>query len=95
LVFFTLADIQGQTKLWTSSGRLKFRGRDKTTYMAVLEVSDFFFKKLWRYGRIRAILILKNPRRGNRFAVRKNLRRLRRRSLIKFIGFFYANTYSF
>jgi ribosomal protein S11 len=87
-IFFTLANIEGQTKLWTSSGRLKFKGRDKTTFMAVLEVSDFFFRKLWRFGRIRAILILKNARRGNRFAIRKTMRRLRKRSPIKFIGFF-------
>lgn len=94
-VFFILADIQGRTKVWTSSGRLKFRGRDKTTYMAVLEISDFFFKKLWRYGRIRAILRLKNAKRGNRFAVRKTLRRLRKRSLIKFIGFFMQTSIAF
>ena len=87
-VFFTLANMQGQTKLWTSSGRLKFKGRDKTTFMAVLEVSEFFFKKLWRFGRIQAILKFKNARRGNRFAIQKTLRRLRKRSPIKLLGFF-------
>ena len=94
-VFFTLADIRGQTKLWTSSGRLKFRGKDKTTYMAVLEVSEFFFRKLGRYERIHAILRLKNAQGGNRFAVKKTLRRLRKRSAIKFIGFFMQTCIAF
>ena len=93
--FFTLANIRGQTKLWTSSGRLKFRGRDKTTYMAVLEVSLFFFKKLWRFEPTCAILKFKNARRGNRFAVRKAMRRLRRRSSFKFIGFFMQTNIAF
>jgi len=54
-VFFTVANIQGQTKSWTSTGRSKFKNKDKTTYMAVVRVTEIFYKKLWNLG-VRCVL---------------------------------------
>jgi ribosomal protein S11 len=86
-VFFTLSNIKGQTKMWTSSGRFHFKGRDKTAFMAIIQISEFFLKKIWRLGIRRAILKIKNANR-KRFAVRKTIRRLRKKYPVKFVGVF-------
>jgi ribosomal protein S11 len=86
-VFFTLSNIKGQIKIWTSSGRLHFKGRDKTTYMAIIQINQIFFKKIWRLGIRCAILKLKNVSR-TRIAIRKSIRMMRKICPIKFVGLF-------
>jgi ribosomal protein S11 len=86
-VFFTLSNIKGQTKIWTSSGRLHFKGRDKTAYMAIIQVNQFFLKRIWRLGIRCAILKLKNVSR-TRIAIKKSIRMMRKICPIKFVGLF-------
>ena len=95
-VFFTAADIQGQTKTWNSTGRSKFKNKDKTTYMAVMRVTELFYKKLWNFG-IRCVLFkFKNfYKKNTRFAVKNSIRKMKHKISLKYIGFFAHTQISF
>lgn len=78
-VFFTVADMKGQTKLWTSTGRSGFKKKDKTTYMAIVRVTELFYKRLWQWGVREVVLKFKNvAKRSARFALRHSLRKIRK-----------------
>jgi len=95
-VFFTIADIKGHTKGWTSTGRRGFKNKDKTTYMALVRVTELFYKKVWGLGVRRAILKFRNfAKRGPRAAIRNGLRKIRRLYPIKYIGLIAENQISF
>ena len=86
-VFFTVADIHGQTKGWLSTGRIGFKNKDKTTYMALVRVTELFWKKIWSLGIRKVILKFKNIyKRGTRSAIRKGLRKMRRRYPLKYLA---------
>lgn len=87
-VFFSVADIHGQIKAWTSTGRSDFKNKDKTTYMAVIRVTELFYRKIWNLG-IRCVLFkFKNLRKRNtRFAIKNGLRKIRRSIPLKYMGF--------
>lgn len=86
-LFFTVADIQGQTKAWISTGRGGMKSKDKTTYMAIVKIAELFFKKVWSLGIRRVILRLKNLyQRGTRFAIRNSLKKIRHRYPLRYIG---------
>ncbi len=95
-VFFTAADIRGQTKTWTSTGRSKFTNKDKTTYMAVIRVTEIFYKKLRNLGIRRVLFRFKNVYKKNtRLAVRRGIRKMKRSISLKYIGFFVKTQISF
>ena len=86
-IFFTVADIQGKTKAWISTGRGGFKNKDKTTYMAIVKVAELFFKKVWSLGIRRVILRFKNLyRRGTRSAIRNSIKKIRHRYSLKYLG---------
>jgi ribosomal protein S11 len=89
-VFFTIADIRGNTKGWLSSGRFGYKTKDKTTYMAMVNLTQLFVKKAWSLGVRRAILKFKNiSKKSLRYAIRKALRKSRKLYPIKLIGFLF------
>jgi len=95
-VFFTVADIKGHTKGWTSTGRMGFKNKDKTTYMALIRVTELFYKKVWSLGVRRAILKFRNlVKRGPRAAIRNGLRKIRRLYPVKYIGLLAETQISF
>jgi len=95
-VFFTVADIEGRTKGWTSTGRSGFKNKDKTTYMAIVKVTELFFKKVWSLGIRRVILKLKNVyQRSTRFAIRKSLRKTRKLYPLKYLGILFQMQVAF
>jgi ribosomal protein S11 len=95
-VFFTVADINGHTKGWTSTGRAGFKNKDKTTYMALVRVTELFYKKVWSLGVRRAILKLRNlSKRGPRAAIRNSLRKIRRLYPVKYLGLLAETQISF
>ena len=95
-VFFSVADIEGQTKAWTSTGRSDFKNKDKTTYMAVIRVTELFYRKLWNLGIRRVLFQLKNLRKRNtRFAVKNGIRKIRRSISLKYMGFFARTQIAF
>jgi ribosomal protein S11 len=95
-VFFTVADIEGHTKIWTSSGRSGFKSKDKTTYMAVVRVMSLFLKKVWAIGIRHMILKFRNLYTLEAsFAVRFILRKFRQRYLFKYLGFIIQNQMAF
>jgi len=88
-VFFTVADIEGQTKLWTSTGRSGFKKKEKRTYMAIVDVTKLFLKKAWTFGIRDTILIIRNLYRHYTYAaVRYTLRKYRRKYLFNYVGLF-------
>ena len=95
-VFFTVADIQGRTKVWTSTGQSGFRTKDKTTYMAIVRVTGLFLKKVWTLGIRCLILKFRNLyKRHARFAVRYSLRKFKRKYLFKYVGILVQNQTAF
>ena len=95
-VFFTVADIEGKTKTWTSTGRSGFKNKDKTTYLAVVRVTEVFFKKAWSWGIRHLILQFRNVyRRADRFAVKYSLRKLKPKIVFKYLGFVVYNQMAF
>lgn len=93
-IFFNAADIEGYTKAWTNAGRSGFKNKDKTTYMAIVLVTQFFLKKIWSWGIRQMILIFRNfSRKRVRFGVRFGLRR--RRYRFKYLGFVVQNQMAF
>ena len=95
-VFFTVADINGHTKGWTSTGRVGFKNKDKTTYMALVRVTELFYKKIWSLGVRRAILKFRNlSKRGPRAAIRNGLRKIRRLYPVKYLGLLAETQVSF
>jgi len=95
-VFFTVADIKGHTKGWTSTGRVGFKNKDKTTYMALIRVIEIFYKKVWNVGVRCAILKLRNlSKRGPRAAIRNSLRKIRRLYPIKYLALLAETQVSF
>ena len=95
-IFFTVADIQGQTKMWTSTGRAGFKNKDKTTYMAVVRVTEIFYKRLWNWG-VRSVLFKFHNlyKKSTRFAVRHSMRKFRSKFALKYIGFLARTQISF
>ena len=95
-VFFTVADFQGKTKSWTSTGRLGFKNKDKTTYMAVVRVTEIFYKKLWNWG-VRSVLFKFHNlyKKSTRFAVRYSMKKFRSKFSVKYIGFLARTQISF
>ena len=95
-VFFTVADIEGHTIAWTSSGRSGFKNKDKTTYMAVVRAMGLFLKKVWAIGIRHMILKFRNlHKRQARYAVRFTLRKFKHRYLFKYLGFVIQNQMAF
>ena len=88
-VFFLVADIKGHTKGWLSTGRLGFKNKDKTTYMAIVRVTELFWKKVWTLGIRTVFLRFKNvSKRSTRSAIKKGLRKIRRIYPLKYLGIF-------
>ena len=86
-VFFTVADIKGHTKGWLSTGKIGFKNKDKTTYMALVRVTELFWKKVWSLGIRQVILKFKNIyKKSTRSALRKGLRKIRRIYPLKYLG---------
>ena len=95
-VFFSVADIEGQTKAWTSTGRSDFKNKDKTTYMAVIRVTELFYRRLWNLGIRRVLFKFHNLRKRNtRFAVKNGLRKIRKSISLKYLGFFARTQLAF
>jgi ribosomal protein S11 len=95
-VFFTVADIHGHTKVWTSTGRSGFKNKDKTTYMAIVRAMELFLKKIWNGG-IRCMLLqFRNLyRRHARFAIRFSLRKFKQRYRFQYLGLLVENQMAF
>lgn len=96
-IFFTAANLRGQTKLWINSGRCGFKGRNKVNKMAVLTLAKFFFQKVRDYGIKYAIFKFKNFSR-NRWQVRnalKDLKKIKKKRRLKFLAFLIENQTSF
>ena len=86
-VFFTVADIKGHTKGWLSTGKIGYKNKDKTTYMALVRVTELFWKKVWSLGIRKVILKFKNIyKKSTRSAIRKGLRKIRRVYPLKYLG---------
>ena len=92
-IFFTAANLRGQTKLWISSGRCGFHGRNKVNKMAVFTIANTFFKKVYSYGIKYVIFKYKNYSR-NRWQIRKVLRKIKRRRL-RILGFLIETQITF
>lgn len=92
-IFFTAANLKGQTKLWISSGRCGFRGRNKINKMAIFTVANSFFQKVYTYGIKYVILKYKNYNR-NRWQIQKVLKKIKNRRL-KILGFFIETQITF
>lgn len=93
-IFFTAADLEGQTKLWINSGRCGFKGRDKINKMAILTVANVFFKRLCRFGIKVAIFKYKNFNK-NRWQIRKAIKRFKWKRRLRIIGFFIETQITF
>lgn len=71
-ILITITDINGNTLDWLTSGRLEFKGRQKTSSSAVYTISLAVIKRLISKKRIFASVIFKgNPR--YRYIFIKNL----------------------
>jgi ribosomal protein S11 len=75
-VFLSASDLRGRIKYWTNAGRLGFKGRDKTQFLALITIAQNFFKKLTRYGIRDVFLKFKNFKR-TRYAIKKAIRKSR------------------
>ena len=93
-IFFTAANLKGQTKLWISSGRCGFQGRNKINKMAVLTVANAFFNKVWSYGIRYVIFKYKNYNR-NRWQIKKAIKRIKKRRRLRILGFFIETQITF
>jgi len=82
-LFLTAADFQGRIKVWTNAGRVGFKGRTKTEYLALITVTQDCLKKVWMYGIRHVFLKFKNFRRA-RNAIRKAIRLNRKKETISF-----------
>lgn len=85
-MFFTAANLKGQTKIWLSAGKCGFKGRNKVAHMAVITVAETFFKKVWSFGIRRAIFKYKNFNK-RRWAIKKALKQTLKRCPFKILGF--------
>ena len=93
-IFFTAANLKGQTKLWTSSGRCGFQGRNKINKMAVLSVANIFFEKVLSSGIKFVIFKYKNYNK-NRWHIQKVLRKLKKKRRLKILGFLIETQITF
>ena len=93
-VFFTAANLRGQTKLWISSGRCGFHGRNKINKMAVITVANIFFKKVRNYG-IRFVILKYKNYNKNRWQIQKVLKKLKKKRYFKILGFFIETQITF
>lgn len=75
-VFLSASDLRGRIKYWTNAGRLGFKGRDKTQFLALITIATNFFKNLRRYGIRDFFLKFKNFKR-TRYAIKKAIRKSR------------------
>lgn len=95
-VYFILADMEGHTKIWTSTGRSGFKNKDKTTYMAIVRAMELFLKKIWNMGIRHMILQFRNLyKRQPRFAIRFSLRKFKRKYRFSYLGFLIQNQMAF
>lgn len=95
-VFFTIADIEGRTKGWSSTGRFGFKKKDKTAYMAIVKVTEQFMKKIWSLGIRRVLLKFKNVyKRDTRFAIRNSLRKNWQSYPFKYLGILFQMQIAF
>lgn len=93
-IFFTAADLEGNTKLWINSGRCGFKGRDKVNKMAILTVANVFFKRLCRYG-IKVVIFKYKNFNKNRWQIKKAIKRFHWKRRLRIIGFFLETQISF
>jgi len=93
-IFFTAANLKGQTKLWINSGRCGFHGRNKINKMAFLTVVDTFFKKVANFGIKYVIFKYKNYNK-NRWQMQKTLRKLNKKRRLKILGFYISTQIPF
>lgn len=93
-IFFTAANLKGQTKLWISSGRCGFYGRNKINKMAILTVGNLFFQKVLSYGIRYVILKYKNYSK-NRWQIRKVLKKIKEKRRLRILGFLVETQITF
>lgn len=93
-IFFTAANLKGQTKLWLNSGRCGFKGRNKINKMSIVTIANIFFKKLLNSGIKYAIFRYKNYNK-NRFQIQKVLKKLNKKRRLNLIGFLIEAKISF
>ena len=93
-IFFTAANLKGQTKLWMNSGRCGFYGRNKINKMAVLTVGNMFFQKVLNYG-IRCVIFQYKNYNKNRWQIKKVLKKIRERRRLKILGFLIETQITF
>lgn len=75
-VYLSACNLKGHIKLWTNTGCLQFKNKEKTNFFAIITTSQLFFKNLLRYG-IRDIFIKFNGYQRARFAIRKVIKLLK------------------
>lgn len=93
-IFFTAANLKGQTKIWISSGRCGFKSRNKIAHMAVITVAETFFRRVWSFGIRRAIFKYQNFNK-TRWAVRKALKQTLKTCPFRILGFFIETQITF
>lgn len=74
-IFFNLTDLSGNTKIWTNAGRLGFKGKDKSSYMAIMHITSEFFKKIISSG-IHFLILKYNGQSKQQRPVKKAIRRV-------------------
>ena len=93
-IFFTAANLKGQTKLWTSSGRCGFYGRNKINKMAILTVGNLFFQKVLSSG-IRYVIFKYKNYSKNRWQIRKVLKKIKEKRRLRILGFLVETQITF
>ena len=93
-IFWTAANIRGQTKLWTNSGRCGFSGRNKINNMAIVTVGNTFFEKVLKHDIKFVIFKFQNYNR-KRWQVRKVLKKFRKKRKFRVLGFLTETKISF
>lgn len=93
-IFFTAADLTGQTKFWMNSGRCGFKGRNKINNFALLILANTFFKTLRRSG-IRILIFKYKNYNKNRWQFKKIVKRLNEKRRLKILGFFIETQIAF
>ena len=93
-IFFTAADLTGQTKFWINSGRCGFKGRNKINKFALLTIANTFFKSIQRAGIQNLIFKYKNYNK-NRWQFKKIIKGLKKKLRLKILGFFIETQIAF
>ena len=93
-IFLTAANLKGQTKFWTNSGRCGFSGRNKTNKMAVLTVANIFFEKMSNF-RIKYLIFKYKNYNRSRWQIRKVLKKTRKKRRLKILGFLIETQITF